>query len=376
VLTPAASPGYTLVALEQSTWTYLVDRRGREVHRWASAAPPGQSTELLPSGLLLRAEELHVDGAFPGGKGRGGVVEELTWSGRSAWRFQYASPEHQLHRDVEDLPNGNVLMIAREHKSVAEAVAAGRDPTLLSGGALWPDHVIEVDPHTDRIVWRWHVWDHLVQDFDPGKANYGDPSDHPGRIDVNYTKGGHGGADWNHTNSVAYDAERDEIVLSVRQFSEIRVIDHSTTTEEARGPAGDLKFRWGNPATHDKGSDADETLFFQHDARWTTDATGAPAFTVFDHGAPKVRQYSTVDLVVPTLVDGDYVLDAQGRFAAEERRLYPVGSDGEFFAPQHLGCGAPHQRRPARHRCHRGPGLRGDTGREDGVGVRQPVLHR
>ena len=39
-------------------------------------------------------------------------------------------------------------------------------------------------------------------------------------------------------NSVAYDEKLDQIVLSVRGFNEIWVIDHSTTTAEARTHSG------------------------------------------------------------------------------------------------------------------------------------------
>ena len=74
-----------------------------------------------------------------------------------------------------------------------EALAAGRDPNLLPTGqqqgpgqntstgdqGLWVDHLIEVDPATNEIVWEWHAWDHLVQDYDETKSNYGVIAEHP-----------------------------------------------------------------------------------------------------------------------------------------------------------------------------------------------------
>ena len=80
-----------------------------------------------------------------------------------------------------------------------------------------------------------HVWDHLIQDFDPSKANYGDVEDHPELVDINF---GSYSSDWLHSNSIDYNEEFDQILLSVHNFHEIWIIDHSTTTEEAAGHTG------------------------------------------------------------------------------------------------------------------------------------------
>ena len=59
-----------------------------------------------------------------------------------------------------------------------------------------------------------------------------------------------------HANGIAYDAQNDLIYLSVNFYSEVWVIDHSVTTQEAAtheggnfGLGGDLVYRFGNPST-------------------------------------------------------------------------------------------------------------------------------
>jgi hypothetical protein len=209
-------------------------------------------------------------------------------------------------------------MIVWETKSAEEAIAAGRKPELVGDGHMQPDAVLEVKPTgptSGEIVWEWHAWDHLVQDHDSSKANYGNVAEHPELVDINYGdramaamlndpdardrlrgigylgggRGGRGGrgrdgirADWTHVNGIDYNAELDQIVLSVHSFSEIWIIDHSTTTEEAAGhtggrygKGGDLLYRWGNPQAYASGTPEDQQLFSQHDASGLPRATRA-----------------------------------------------------------------------------------------------------
>ena len=225
------SEGTILFAPLRSTTTYLINSDGEVVHTWPSTYYPGNAVYLLENGDLLHTGSLRSE-TFDAG-GSGGIVQQINWQGDVVWEFEYAGEQGLLHHDIEPLPDGNILMIAWEYKTAGEALAAGRDPDLLKDGALWPDTVIEVDPTSNRIVWEWHVWDHLVQDLDPAKPGYGDPSEHPELVDINYTA--MNVADWNHINAIDYNSELDQILLSVHNFSEIWIIDHSTTTEEAAG---------------------------------------------------------------------------------------------------------------------------------------------
>ncbi len=359
--TKEAFEGYTLFAPLTSTTTYLIDMRGNVVHEWKGEYPPGQAVYLLENGHLLKTAHGRETGDFHGG-GLGGLIREFDWDGKLVWDFPYCDSKRCQHHDIEPLPNGNVLVIAWEKKTAAEAVAAGRDPDCLPGDELWPDHVIEVKPEGKRggrIVWEWHVWDHLVQDFDKSKANYGVVKNHPELIDVNFVQGarqnvalppdelrrlqalgyisgapapgpGPDHADWNHTNSIAYNAELDQILLSVLGFNEIWIIDHGTTTKEAaghaggkRGKGGDLLYRWGNPEAYGAASAARQWLLAQHDALWIpAGSPGAGHILVFNNGRGRPGgEYTSVDELVPPLgEEGTYVRDANGTYGPSEAK--------------------------------------------------------
>ncbi len=335
-----ASEGFTLFSPIPSNTTYLIDHFGREVHRWSSPGEhrPALSAYLLPDGDLLRTANIASTavGNFSGG-GTGGKVERIAWDGTLEWSWEYSSTLHISHHDIEPMPNGNLLMIAWEERTEEEALQAGRNPAIASdspGGQnnVWPDHIIEVKPvgsDDAEIVWRWHAWDHLIQDYDETKDNFGVIADHPERININYvgaTGNQAGRADWMHCNGLDYNSELDQIALSCRGMNEVYIIDHSTTTEEAAGSTGgnsgkggDLLYRWGNPQVYHQGLSSDQQLFAQHDVQWIE--AGHPdegALIVFNNGNGRYPAYSSVDIIHPAIENGTYRLEANGTFGPNQ----------------------------------------------------------
>lgn len=228
---------------------------------------------LLPNGNLLQA--VAVEGPFVGGGGAGGRFELWSWEGDLLWAYDYVNERQQAHHDIAVLPNGHFLFTAWEKYSEAEAKEKGR----IYDGEVWSEKIVELQilPNNEAaIVWEWHLWDHLIQDVDPAKENYGSIADHPERININYLGAtGATSGNWVHLNSIDYHPALDQIVVSARLLSELWIIDHSTSTSEAAasnggrsGSGGDLLYRFGNPNTYDKGQARERDFFYQHDVKW------------------------------------------------------------------------------------------------------------
>jgi hypothetical protein len=262
--------GFTLYTT--FTDTYLINNCGEVINQWSSNFPPGNSVYLLENGNLLRAgRTASTDITFGG---QGGVVEIYDWDGNLTWQFFYDTPMMRQHHDIFPMPNGNVLILAATRMTNLEAVQAGRDPNLLSETDLYNEQVIEVTPiGTDNaeIFWEWNVKDHLIQDFDSSKDNFGDVSLNPKKLNVNFLNGRSGGSNWLHFNSIQFNSVLNQIVLSSRNLSEIYIIDHSTTTTESAtsaggdyGKGGDFLYRGGNPQAYNQGVETDRKLYGQH----------------------------------------------------------------------------------------------------------------
>lgn len=297
----SAYPGFTLVNPLFSKKAYLVDMSGTAVHSWTTSNSPSAATYLTERGTLLRCLDVDDHPNFRGG-GQSGWIEELDWDGSLLWEFHWDSENGVNHHDVAELPNGNLLIIAWDRHTREEALAIGRDPELLEGEELWPDAIYEILPTRPKggeVVWEWHSWDHLVQNFDPEAANYAIPASRPERIDVNGDRNidphseedkaaekqemaamGYAGddspdeeepaedeevaqaeeqksaeelaeeakekalkarikdADWMHANGIDYNVALDQIAISIRRFDEVWIIDHSTTTAQAASSTG------------------------------------------------------------------------------------------------------------------------------------------
>jgi len=324
-----ASPGYTLFSPLRSTNTYLINNAGQIVHHWTSDYVPGNTLYLRENGNLVRTADPGGNEVFVAG-GDSGLVQEFSWTGDLIWEFWYSDSEQRAHHDIALMPNGNILMIAWEYKSEIQALAAGRDPLLLDDNELWPEKIIEVKPvlpSGGEIVWEWHVWDHLIQDFDETKDNFGAVGEHPERVDINFVRLD-GRADWMHSNSIDYHPGLDQVLLNVPAFGEFWIIDHSTTTEQAAtsaggksGRGGDLLYRWGNPRTYRAGTDEDQRLYWQHGTHWILPGRpGAGNILVFNNGngRPEGSWSSVEEIVIPADPAGNYPLGLGSRFGPSE----------------------------------------------------------
>ena len=390
--TSAATPGYLLFSPTNSTATYLMNLEGKIVHEWKGDIYAGVAY-LKENGNLVRVERDPDLPVFAAG-GLGGRTREYTWDGELIWDFKYADEQFLTHHDIAIMPNGNILAISYEVKSAEEVRAAGHHPEAIPKAGLWPDKIIEIEPqppNSGKIVWEWHFWDHIVQEYDKNLANYGVLSENPRKINLNVyhsrppmtaeklqqlkdsgqmtsnTTLENRGSDMTHVNAINYNATLDQIAISFPEHGEFFIIDHSTTTEEAKGNTGgrwghggDLLYRWGNPANYGRGTKADQHLFNNHDIRWIPEGMpGAGNLLIFNNEQPggagkfssifsaiganqtpflsigDLDNYSQVlELTLPTDTEGNYLLPENAAFGPTKPTWQYMSRDKySFYAP-------------------------------------------
>ncbi len=344
---PESFQGYTLFSTgRQNSMIYLIDNEGRVAHAWEVSGRGGL-------GKLSKNGDLIVVGTTDGSRG----ISRLTPDGSVLWDYKLDGQHH----DFVEMPNGNIMILARESKTFEEAVTAGANPACVGEDGLEVDYLVEVrptGPTEGEIVWKWAVWDHLIQDFDPSKANYGAVAQHPELIDINFRRCGvdstynYQPADWIHANSISYHPELDQILISARNLGEVWIIDHSVTSEEAAGhtggqagKGGDLLYRWGNPQAYRAGTPADQQLFWAHDAQWIEPGMpGAGNIIIFSNGDEyddARRPYSSIEEFTPPLDGFDYRLEPREPGSAygpaEPAWRYVGDPTSDFYSPRQSG---------------------------------------
>ncbi|WP_405570750.1 aryl-sulfate sulfotransferase [Winogradskyella sp. Asnod2-B02-A] len=304
----AKSNGYTLFNTLVNDKLYLINNCGEAVNQWDFSGGVSRQAYLLENGNLLQ--------------GNGAKADIRDWENNVLWSLDYLEEfGFQTHHDLEPLPNGNFLVLIRDSYTNIEMFAEGMD-TAYSEDTLLLERIVEIEPvGTDsaNIVWEWKLFDHIVQDFDTSKPNFGIIADNPQLLDINFDNGN--GANPIHTNAINYNEDLDQIVISSRHLSEVFIIDHSTTTEEAAsnsggiyGKGGDFLWRWGNPEVYDQGTAADRKLGRQHDVKWITDGPHQGKISVFSNdGYGSDLTASSIHIIDQNDNNGVYALDS-GKF--------------------------------------------------------------
>ena len=311
-LTQEPYPGLTMISLRTVTESYLIDMDHNIVKTWHGADVPTEIAYMLPDSSVLRPCRV------PGAEGRGGRIQRIDANDVVVWDYLFADVNYLQHHDIEPMPNGNVLMVAWELRTMEEGIQAGRQDIQDD---MKPTYLVEVEPDGPtggNVVWEWRVWDHLIQDADPTKDNFGVVEDHPELVDINF--GSVSGGTWLHADAIDYNAELDQIVICARNTSEVYVIDHSTTTAQAAGHeggrwghGGDILYRWGNPQVYRRGDAADQVMWGAHGVVWIdAGLPGAGNIMVFnngDHPNPVDDKSSVEEILPPQSSPGVYVIE-------------------------------------------------------------------
>ena len=306
--------GYTLYGKMGNNNIYLLDMNKSIYHSWSTNRQNGYSVYLLPNQHVMRSVQYQGNQLM--GAAMTGMIQDIDWNGNICWQYIYSTASYCTHHDIHPMPNGNVLLISYEVKSAAEVKQSGGVKNIV----MWPDKIIEVQPQGTsggNIVWEWHAWDHLIQEYDASKNNYGTVADHPELLNINYLQA----QDWMHSNGIDYNSALDQIVISSHNLNEMYVIDHSTTTEEAAGhtgrnsgKGGDILYRWGNPAAYNSGSSSTQVFRVVHDAHWIPSSCPMANYLVGFNNKGQSGNHSTVDIISPPYDGYHYFLNPGSSF--------------------------------------------------------------
>jgi len=323
-----AYKGYT--SWSSGGYGWMVDMEGNLVHKWEKTG-----LDIYPDGHRI----YNARGS--------GSIQELDWDGNVIVEWTNAArpeirPHHDRIRIFNESLNEYTILAVVSYRDITyeEALANGSDPenNISEDVTPYDDGVIEFD-RAGNLIWEWRFWDHIIQNYDATKLNYGDPAapENWGRLDINRDSNTRTGlsADWNHVNSLDYNQHLDQVVVNSREHGEIYFIDHSLTTEEAAGRAGDFVYRWGNPANYYQGdwptfnSNGHEQLFGAHDIQWIADGlTGAGNLLIFENGSfrPGMPTNSKILEFNPyqdgDMMSGVYVQQHDAGYTETQQQIY------------------------------------------------------
>lgn len=214
-----ALDGYTCLHAGRAVW--FINNEGNVVHKFVLKGE-------LPSVMTDSRAFFTTQGWFMSKSGSESW-DAYDMNGNLVQRF-FGPEGWEMHHSPGQMPNGNIMGIARTPYTREEAIAAGRRPDLIDPDEVFkPDGVIIWDPD-GTIVWTIDMMrDGLlstVKSYD--------------KIYINVLS--NRASDFQHMNGVGYDEQRNWVVTSNRDQDEILAFDYATK---------ELVWRWGNPANWD-----------------------------------------------------------------------------------------------------------------------------
>ena len=317
--------GLVLISDFSSETIVLIDIDNNIVNSWEVNDYNLLNSYLTPDSILVTISKLNN---LP-------VLQKYDWDGLLLWTFIFEEGECLIHHEQVILPNGNILAICKETIIAEEHIYFNEDLVI--------DKIIEIEPLDNdqaNIIWEWHFYDHLIQDYDPNMLNYGIISENPQLFNINaYNSLG----DFTHLNCVDFNAELNQIVFSSRTLNEVFIIDHSTTTEEAKshiggiyGKGGDFLYRWGNPINYNRGDFGDQKLHAPHAVNWiNSDYPGGGNILLFDNEYD-VSISAIIEFQPPILSNGLYSLDANEPFEPNEYTW--INHSSNYYSLSHSGA--------------------------------------
>jgi hypothetical protein len=337
----ALSDGYILCGAYAGRSSVLIDKNGDFVHVWKHDklvdTLNGYSCYLLKNGNLLRTAQVVTSKKITGAMPWQGAINEIDPSGNIVWRYVLSNDTFTLHHDIKPLPNGNVLATSFMVQTKAQMVAAGVDTSLLRGIGnskfILSEKIIEIKParpEGGEIVWQWVMFDHVISGAQA--------SGHPERISGSIVSALYNQTQWVHLNGLDYDSSSDLIVFSSRVFSELYVIDHGTTMQEAaahsggaRGKGGDILFRWGNPSNYK--ATGGTTLDCLHCPTWVPSADQGAAHILFFHNnSMAINASEVIEIDPPLNSDGRFQYTA-GTAYAPDQPFWKYAPGDSFYSP-------------------------------------------
>jgi arylsulfate sulfotransferase len=206
-------PGVTFATF--SPYVAMVDPEG--TIRWYLDPDIANSFVLTERGTLLGLTnrtglvELELDGA-----------EIATWrAARTTSRVAGTIPvdAEAFHHDLLELPNGNILALSIERRSVPDFPTSEANPNAPRAEAWVAGDVVVELQRDGSLVHEFRLLDLL----DPQRIGYNVMSSDFWR--GFYTEDT---LDWSHANAIWYDEIRDEIVVSLRHQDAVVALDHAT----------------------------------------------------------------------------------------------------------------------------------------------------